>query len=175
MIRLLLLLGMGTTGGPGATGTGPEAKGPTGTRALNAGGSCCRKSSAGNLEKASFITDSTRVVTCSRIWGLTSLIIRPEFWLMKSLTVLATAGARPSNKLSSCTWALAMSKSMLVRFTLSFWLPGGPTGSMAAEPTPVTPLKVAWNKLIMWKLSKLGWMALFSYSVIINKVWFRFC
>ena len=62
---------------------------------------------------------------------------------MKSLTVLATAGARPSNRLSSCTCAEAMSKSMLVRLILKTLLPGGPTGSIAAEPTPVTPLKVA--------------------------------
>ena len=110
-------------------------------------GNCSKKSSAGNCEKASFITDWTRTVTCSRIWGLTSLMIKPEFWLMKSLTVFATAGARPSNRLSSCTCAEAMSKSMLVRLILKTFFPGGPTGSMASEPTPVATLPEIWTMI----------------------------
>ena len=114
-------------------------------RDLIVGGNFFKKSSAGNFENASFMTDSTRTVTCSRICGLTSLMISPEFWLMKSLTVFATAGARPSKRLSNWTWAEAMSKSILVLLMLNFWFPAGPTGSMAAEPTPVTPLRVAWN------------------------------
>ena len=60
-------------------------------------GSFSRKSSAGSLENASFITDSTSLVTSSRICGLTSLIISWLFLLMNSLTVSARAGSLPSN------------------------------------------------------------------------------
>ena len=130
-----------------------EGKGGGGRARGTWGGSgkCFKKSSAGNLENASSITDSTNWVTWSRIWGLTSLIMRPEFWLMKSFTVRATWGARPSKRFSICTLTDAMSKSILVRLMLNFWLPGGPTGSMAADPTPVTPFSVAWNEVILHK------------------------
>ena len=88
-----------------------------------AGGNFSKKSSAGSLEKASFMTDSTSLVTSSLIWGLTSLMINWLFLLMNSLTVSAKAGSFPSNRFSSLTFALRMSKSMFVLRMLSFWFP----------------------------------------------------
>jgi len=63
--------------------------------------------------------------------------------LMNSLTVSARAGSLPSNRFSSRTVAPRMSKSMFVFRMPSFCRPGGPVEAMEADPTPVTPSRLA--------------------------------